>query len=415
MLGRCGGDFLDMHNTNGPEVSHRARGLPQNAIRHLVPLAEAAEARGIKVHRLNIGQPDIATPAPLRAPLHGPLPEIFGYGKSAGETPLREAIAADLGRMGASIEPEEVIVTSGASEALIFAVSTLCDPGDEILTPDPTYANYLGFCAGAGVSLRPLPTFAEHDWALPDDLEAHLTGRTRAIMLSNPGNPTGAFYGPEALTRLLRFAEAHNLWLIVDEVYRELVFGATPAYSALALDDPTRRVVVVESTSKRYSTCGLRIGALITRNPSARAVVMSMAQARLSCSVLAQRMVAQISALTDEDRRAIIDTYRARLALVHRRLAGMKDVHAPPAEGAFYQMATLPVRDAAGFVRFMVERFEYEGHTTLVTPAAGFFLDPSRGQDQIRIACVLGDPDLDIAMTCIERGLDAYRAAFPNG
>ena len=201
----------------------------------------------------------------------------------------------------------------------------------------------------------------------------------------------------------------------MDEVYRGLVFGDRPAYSALALPDPDCRLVVVESTSKRYSTCGLRVGAIVTRHPDLRAATMSLAQARLSCSVLAEHMVAQIASLTDDDRETIVATYKARLALVHERLAQMEGVVAPPAEGAFYQMATLPVRDASAFVRFLVESFDLDGHTVLVTPAAGFYLDPNRGHDQIRIACVLGGRDLEIAMRCLAAGLTAYKTAHPEG
>lgn len=388
--------------------------MPQNAIRHLVPLAEAAERRGIKVHRLNIGQPDIVTPLELRAPLTETLPEVFAYGHSAGERALRLALRDDLARVGAEVHEDEILVTHGASEALSFVFTVLCDDGDEVLTPDPTYANYLGFASCLGVSLAPIPTFAEQRWALPRSFEDRITPKTRAILISNPGNPTGAFYSREALAQVLETARRHDLWLVIDEVYRGLVFDDRAPYSALSLEDPDDRVIVVESTSKRYSTCGLRIGALITRNAAVRSATMSLAQARLSCSVLSQQMVAQITALDDTARAAITETYRERLALTHEILATIPGVHAPAAEGAFYQMATLPVQDAARFVRFLVEEFSHEGQTVLVTPAAGFYLDASRGGDQIRIACVLGIEPLRAALACLREGLAAFLAAHPE-
>lgn len=403
-----------MTSNSTPKISRRALEMPQNAIRHLVPLAEAAERRGVHVHRLNIGQPDIVTPPELSAPLESSLPSVFAYGHSAGDLSLRRALRNDLARVGAQVHEDDILVTHGASEALTFALTALCDAGDEVLTPDPTYANYLGFSASLGVALRPLPTFAEDRWALPSTLDNHINGTTRAILLSNPGNPTGAFYSREVLSALLETARRHDLWLIVDEVYRGLVFGEHPAYSALSLDDPEGRVIVVESTSKRYSTCGLRIGALVTRNPAIQAATMSFAQARLSCSVLSQQMVAQIDTLDEDAREAITNTYRERLALTHELLATIPGVHAPPAEGAFYQMATLPVRDASRFVRFLVEEFSCEGETVLVTPASGFYLDPNRGLDQIRIACVLGLDSLRAALRCLAEGLRAYLVAHPD-
>lgn len=404
-----------------PEVSQRSERVPQNAIRKLVPYAEQAKARGVHVHHLNIGQPDMPTPpAVMRALAHvGEALDVVPYGDSRGEPALVTALVDEFRRLGAKVDAGHLHVTAGASEALSLALAAVCEPGDVVLTPDPTYANYLGFAGALDVGLAPIPTHAEQGWAIPEDLTPFFDaapgpGRVRAILLSNPGNPTGAVYDGATLARLYAQARERDVFLIIDEVYRGLVFTGDPLPTALCLDDPDRRLVVLDSTSKRYSTCGFRIGAIVTRHPELLDAVMRMCQTRLSTSVVAQRVVAEIANLPERYAEAVRAAYEQRVRLAHAALAQMPGVSAPMADGAFYQMATLPVLDAEDFVRFMLAEFSLDGETAMVSPAAGFYLDPHRGRDQIRIACVLDLEPLGRALRCLAGALRAYADRHPD-
>lgn len=406
-----------------PVASERAGRVPANAIRKLLPYAAAARAKGVHVHHLNIGQPDMPTPLAVMRGLRSIESEleVVPYGDSRGEPELLAALLAEFARLGANLSAEHLYVTAGASEALQLVLAATCEAGDVVLTPDPTYANYTGFAAMFDVSLAPIPTHAEQGWAIPDDLTPFVQaasqsgrGRPRAILLSTPANPTGAVYDAPTLERLYAQARVHDLFLIVDEVYRGLVFNGDPLPSAMCLDDPDGRVIVLDSTSKRFSTCGFRIGAVVTRNADVLDAVMRICQTRLSTSVVAQRVVARIAELPASYAEEVRVAYERRVLLAHRALAAIPGVEAPMADGAFYQMATLPVLDAEDFVRFMLAEFTLDGETTMVSPAAGFYLDPHRGRDQIRIACVLDLEPLQRALSCLAGALLAYAAAYPD-
>jgi aspartate aminotransferase len=394
-----------------PRLSARSATIPASPIRKLVPLANAAKARGIHIHHLNIGQPDLTPPPEVVQVLQAGGNEVLAYSESPGDPAAREAFRREYAqRYGVQLAPDQLVVTTGGSEALVFAFASVADPGDEILTFDPTYANYLGFSRQLGIDLRTVPLTVDDGWALPNDLDAHVSPRTRAIVLCNPGNPTGAVYPPEEVARVLETCKRHDLFLICDEVYRDLVFDGTPTPNAMALPDPDARVIVVDSLSKRYSLCGIRIGALVTRNGMVMDAVLRMGQARLSPPLLGQRIAAQVDRVPQAWLDASREEYRARVQAAHHALAKIPGVSAPMAQGAFYQMATLPVDDAEAFTRFLLSEFDDCGETTMVAPANGFYLGAGLGRNQVRLACVLQVPVLVRAIEILGKGLAAYSA-----
>ena len=387
--------------------SQRAALAPPSPIRKLVPLAKAARARGISVFHLNIGQPDIETPPAMRAALTGYDEDIISYGPSAGTDSLREFLFAYYHRIGVDLLPDELIVTTGGSEAILFAMAGCLDPGQAVLVPDPMYANYRGMATLLGVRVEPIPTRVDDGYHLPEDLGRFVTDDVRAVLLSNPSNPTGTVYTPDEMERLVALARERDLFIIVDEVYREFVYDVDMPASILTHPSMEDRAVLVDSLSKRYSLCGARIGCLASRNRQIMAGALAFAQARLCPPKLSELVAAQAVRLAPSYFDAARDEYRRRREVVYQALSSMGSVvHRP--EGAFYQMARLPVDDAEGFVRFMLESFDLDGETTMVAPAAGFYATPDRGLDEVRIAYVLNERDLARAMEVLEAGLSAY-------
>jgi len=392
-----------------PQLSRRSANVPPSPIRKLVPHADAAKARGVRVHHLNIGQPDIATPEPMIAEFHRYDDPVLAYGPSAGIPTLREAVAAYYTRLGDPVRPEQVFVTAGGSEALMFAFAAVAEPGDDLLIPEPFYANYRGFAAMLGVEVRAVRTRAEDAFHLPDEatLAAAIGPRTRALVLANPGNPTGTVYTPAELQRIARLAEAHDLFIIADEVYREFVYDGAFA-SALSLPGADERVIVTDSVSKRFSACGARIGFVVARNPALCDAFLRFGFARLCPATVDQRVAEAGYRLAPNYFDPIIAEYRARRDALVAGLRGIEGVGAYSPEGAFYTVVSLPVDDADAFCRWMLTDFAHEGETVMMAPANGFYATPGLGANEARIAYVLNVAALERSVRILDAGLRAY-------
>ena len=391
-------------------ASNRGQSAPSSPIRKLVPYADRARARGIEVFHLNIGQPDIETPEVMREALKHYAPEVIAYGPSGGDAPFRAFLTDYYAKLGVSLSPSDLLVTTGGSEAVLFAFAACLDAGDEILVPDPMYANYMGYATMLGNNVRPLPTRVEEGYHLPEALAEHITPATKAVLLCNPANPTGAVYSPEEVERIIALACEHDLFVIADEVYREFVYDGPTARSVLTYPELEERAVVVDSLSKRFSLCGARIGCLVSKNAQVMAAAMKFAQARLSPPALAQVVATEARALPASYFDAVKAEYRRRRDVVYESLQSIEGVVAHRPEGAFYQMARLPVDDSEAFVRFMLEDFSLDGQTTMVAPGGGFYAKAGRGNDEVRIAYVLNEADLARAMHILAEGLKAYNA-----
>ena len=391
-------------------ASNRGKQAPASPIRKLVPYADAARARGIEVFHLNIGQPDIETPKVMREALSTYASEVIAYGPSGGDAPFRAFLTDYYAELGVSLEPSDLLVTTGGSEAVLFAFAACLDEGDEILVPDPMYANYMGYGTMLGNRVRPLPTRVEEGYHLPEDLDQYVSPRTKAILLCNPANPTGAVYSEDEVARIIALACTHDLFVIADEVYREFVYDGPTARSVLTYPELAGRAVVVDSLSKRFSLCGARIGCLVSQNSEVMAAAMKFAQARLSPPALAQVVATEARQLEPAYFDAVKAEYRRRRDVVYESLQSIEGVIAHRPEGAFYQMARLPVDDSEAFVRFMLEDFSLDGKTTMVAPGGGFYAAEGRGLDEVRIAYVLNKEDLAEAMQILAAGITAYNA-----
>ena len=389
-------------------VSQRGLQAPSSPIRKLVPYADAAQARGTHVYRLNIGQPDIETPAVMRQALREYSEEVIAYGPSGGDAAFRQALMRYYEGNGVRLEDRDLLVTTGGSEAVMFAFAACLDQGDHVLIPDPMYANYLGYAGILGNEVIPVPTRVEEGYHLPLDLSPYLTDRTRALLLCNPANPTGAVYTEAEIQRVIQFCVQNDLFLIADEVYREFVYDGPSARSVLTWEELGDRALVVDSLSKRYSLCGARIGCLVSRNEAVMQAATKFAQARLSPPALAQVVAARATQVGNEYFSAIKAEYRKRRDVVYEALCAIPGVIAHRPEGAFYQMARLPVDDAESFVRFLLEDFQWKGATVMVAPGAGFYAAEGAGHDEVRIAYVLNTEALSAAMTCLAEGLKVY-------
>lgn len=391
-------------------LSRRAAQIPPSPLRKLVALAEKAKAEGIEVFPLNIGQPDIATPPEVLEYLRDELPTVVSYTHSAGRLQLREAFCEYLAGHSISVNPEEIVVTCGGSEAVLFALGAVADPGDEILTVEPCYPNYIGFAGLLGVRLRALPTSIRERFALPDlhILEKYITPRTRAILISNPSNPTGHVFAREELETLAELAEKYNLFLIVDEVYRELCFGGRTHTSVLTLGID-HRAIMIESVSKRWSLCGARVGALISKNREVIDAVLRMAQARLAPPLAGQLMAEKALRLPQNVIEEIKQEFERRCHTLAEHLSTIEGVLVNEPEGAFYLMVELPVPDAEEFCRWLLTSFRYEGRTLLLAPGRGFYVSEGAGIREVRIAAVLNQEKLQQAMECLSAALQAYR------
>ena len=403
-----------------PKLSHRARVAPPSPIRRLMPLADAARRRGITVHHLNIGQPDLPTPEPMLAALRDFREEVLAYGPAEGLPACRAAWRRYYAGAGFEIADPEILVTTAGSEAILFALAAATNPGDRVLIPEPLYANYLGYATLLGIEVTPVPCAVEDGYHLPADLEAQVDSRTRAILYANPGNPTGTVYRKDELERLAALATDRDLFLIADEVYREFVYsapgdvnGVVPpgrALSVLELAGLEERAIVVDSMSKRFSLCGARVGAIVSRNPELMDAVKRFAMARLSPPVLGQIVAAAADEVGPEYFAAIRTTYRARRDLTVAALRAIPGVRCPEPEGAFYVMARLPVPDAEAFVRFLLESFAIDGETALLAPGNGFYATSGAGRDEVRVAYVIGEEKLTRALRIVTEGLAAFLA-----
>jgi aspartate aminotransferase len=394
----------------GPRVSARGDRMPASPIRKLMPLAEDAKRQGVRVLHLNIGQPDLETPSAIRERLTRYPDRVIAYSPSGGTPEYLAYLAEYYRRLGFSLSAEEIIATTGGSEAVLFAFLACADPGDDALVPEPFYTNYSAFAAMAGVRLVPLTTRVEDGFHLPgrDVWERACTRETRLVLLCNPNNPTGTVYSPEELEEVAGFCRDRGLFLIVDEVYREFVYDGRRTVSALALEGAEEAVVVVDSLSKRYSACGLRLGCLVTRNPEIHRACLRMAQGRLSPPGLAQFVAVGAQDLDPEYMGEVVSEYERRRNVLYAGLRQIPGVFLTQPEGAFYFVARLPIADGDHFASWLLSDFHLRGATVMVAPARGFYATPGLGADQVRIAYVLKSEDLRAAVEILAAALETY-------
>jgi aspartate aminotransferase len=395
-----------------PSISPRGQKMPASPIRKLMPLAVEAKKRGVRVLHLNIGQPDLETPAPMRARLARVEPTI-AYSPSQGTPEYLESLRAYYRGYGIELETSQLVATTGGSEAILFALFAATSDGDEALTVEPFYTNYNSFATMAGVRLVTVPTRGEDGFHLPgrDAWEAALTPKTRLVILCNPNNPTGTVYTRQEIETVAAFCRAHGLFLVADEVYREFVYDGKQATSALSLPGFEEQVIVVDSLSKRYSACGIRLGCLATRNPEVHQAALRMAQGRLSPPGLAQLLAVGAEELGPDYFAGVRSEYEMRRDVLFAGLTTIPGLFLRKPEGAFYFVARLPVEDAEDFARFLLSEFSHEGATVMVAPAAGFYATPGAGRDEVRIAYVLKREDLEEAVRVLAAALPAYRQA----
>ena len=398
-----------------PYVSTRGQRLPSSPIRKLVPFAEAAKARGTKVYHLNIGQPDIPTPPSALQAVRDADISVLAYSHSAGNESYRRKLAEYYATFGVEIDHHNVLVTAGASEAIQFTIMSCLDPEDEIIVPEPFYANYNGFALAGNVNVVPVTAVIEDGFALPPipDFEDLITPRTRAILICNPSNPTGYLYTRHELEQLRDLCLKHNLFLMVDEVYREFVYGQEHT-SVLALEGLEMNAIVFDSISKRYSACGARIGCVVTRNQQVYDTIMKFAQARLSPPTLAQILAEATLDVGPEYLEEAIAEYANRRELLVARLRAMDGVVCPEPGGAFYLFARFPVDDTENFCRWLLESFEHEGATLMMAPGEGFYSTAGLGRQAARLAYVLNEADINAAMDVLQAALLAYPGRTPT-
>ena len=393
-----------------PKISQRGKEMPSSPIRRLTPLANEAKARGVKVYHLNIGQPDLPTPQKALDALKTVDRKVLEYSPSQGFLSLREKLQTYYRKFRIELSVNDIIVTSGGSEAVLFAFLACLNPGDEIIVPEPAYANYMAFAVSAGAVIKTVTSSIDTGFALPpvEKFEELITDRTKAILICNPNNPTGYLYSRAEMNQIRDLVMKYDLYLFSDEVYREFIYTGSPYISALNLEGIENNVVLVDSVSKRYSECGIRIGALVTRNADVRRAVMKFCQARLSPPLLGQ-IVAEESIEGTEDYAAdVYEEYVERRKCLVDGLNRIEGVYSPIPMGAFYTVAKLPVDDADKFCEWCLSDFNYEGETVMMAPASGFYSTPGMGRDQVRIAYVLKKEDLQRALVVLEKALEAY-------
>ena len=393
-----------------PEISVRGHEMPSSPIRKLSPLANEAKARGVKVYHLNIGQPDLPTPQVALDSLKNIDRTVLEYSPSPGFLSLREKLARYYGKFNISLSPDDIIVTSGGSEAVLFAFLACLNPGDEIIIPEPAYANYMAFAISAGAVIKTVTSTIETGFALPpvEEFEALITPRTKAILICNPNNPTGYLYTRAEMNRIRDMVKKYDLYLFSDEVYREFIYTGSPYISACHLEGIEDNVVLIDSVSKRYSECGIRIGALVTRNTQVRDAVMKLCQARLSPPLLGQIVAEASIEGTEEYASHMYEEYVERRKCLVDGLNRIPGVYSPIPMGAFYTVARLPVEDAEDFCAWCLRDFNYEGETVMMAPAGGFYSTPGLGKDEVRIAYVLNKEELQRALVVLEKALEMY-------
>ncbi len=395
-----------------PSVSKKGRSMPESPIRKLVPFAEAAKKRGVQVIHLNIGQPDIKTPQIALDAVKNNTIDVLAYSRTEGSETYREKLAAYYGKHQIHVTASDIIVTTGGSEALSFAMGSISDIGDEIIIPEPFYANYNGFATGSGVTVVPVVSDINTNFALPpiEEFEKLISSKTKAILICNPGNPTGYLYSKEEIQKLAAIVKKHNLFLIADEVYREFTYDGKQHYSILQESGLAEHAIIIDSVSKRYSMCGARIGCLVSKNREFIQTALKFAQARLSPPTYAQ--IAAEAALETKEQyfAAVKEEYVSRRNLLIAGLEKIEGVTVAKPQGAFYCIAALPVKDADAFAQWLLEKFEVDRTTVMVAPAAGFYATKGLGKNQIRIAYVLDKDNLNKAIHILESALKSYDA-----
>lgn len=389
--------------------------MPPSPIRKLTPFAEAAKEKGVKVYHLNIGQPDIETPAPALDAVRKTTFHTLAYSHSAGMESYRRKLTEYYAKNDIALTAEEIIVTTGGSEAISFAFMSCLDSGDEVIIPEPFYANYNGFATSAQVAVKAVTSHIENAYALPQttEIEAQITARTRAILICNPNNPTGYLYSREELEQLKQLCKKHDLFLFSDEAYREFCYEGSH-FSALQLEDMDEHVVVMDTISKRYSACGARIGAILSRNKKIMAAAMKFAQARLSPPTFAQILGEAAVDVPDTYFEMVKTEYKSRRDLLVQALQKMEGVECPVPLGAFYAMARLPVDDAEKFCQWLLEDFSHNGATLMLAPAAGFYATPGLGKQEVRLAYVINKSELKAALICLNEALKIYPGRLRN-
>lgn len=393
-----------------PEISKRGIEMPASPIRRLAPLADSAKARGLKVYQLNIGQPDIATPEVALDAIRNLDRKILEYSPSDGFRSYREKLVGYYATYNIHLSADDIIITTGGSEAVLFAFLACLNAGDEIIVPEPAYANYMAFAVSAGAIIRGVPSSIEEGFSLPpiEKFEELINERTKGIMICNPNNPTGYLYTRREMNQIKNLVQKHNLFLFSDEVYREFIYTGSPYISACHLVGIEDNVVLIDSVSKRYSECGIRIGAVITKNKELRNVLMKYCQARLSPPLLGQ-IVAEASLEVDtEYARNVYDEYLERRNFLVDSLNRIPGVYSPIPMGAFYTVVRLPVEDADDFCAWCLSDFEYKGQTIFLAPASGFYSEPGLGKNEVRMAYVLKKEDLAKAIKVLEKALEVY-------
>ncbi|HRP90549.1 MAG TPA: pyridoxal phosphate-dependent aminotransferase [Edaphocola sp.] len=397
-----------------PSISQRGVIMPPSPIRKLTPYADAAKRKGIEVIHLNIGQPDIETPKQILQAVKDADLTVLAYSPSEGYESYREQLAGYYQRQGLAIDKTDIITTTGGSEAILFAMMACLNPGDEIIIPEPFYANYNGFSVAAGVKVVPISSSIEESFALPsiDAFEKAVTPKTKAIMICNPNNPTGYLYSKDELMVLRDICLKHDLFLFSDEAYREFCYDGAKHHSALSLEGLEQHAVLLDTISKRYSACGARIGAFVTKNKELYAAVLKFAQARLSPPTYEQILAEAACGLPADYFDAVLEEYRTRRNLLVSRLKAMEGVTCPNPGGAFYAMAKLPIADSEHFCVWLLEHFSHNGATLMMAPASGFYSTPGLGKDEVRMAYVLNEDAINKAMDCLENALKEYKKQF---
>lgn len=393
-----------------PYISKRGEAMPASPIRKLVPLANKAKAKGVKVYHLNIGQPDISTPQPAMDSLKKIGRKILEYSPSEGIYSLRQRMADYYTTFNINVDVEDIIITTGGSEAVSFSFMACLDPGDEIIVPEPAYANYMAFAISSGAVIKTVPSSIEKGFALPsiERFEELITPKTRAILICNPNNPTGYLYSQKEMNQIRDLVKKYDLFLFSDEVYREFCYTDVPYISAFHLAGIENNVVLVDSVSKRYSECGIRIGAIITKNKQVRDNIMKWCQARLSPPLIGQ-IIAEASFDTPKEYMLeVYNEYLARRDFLVDRLNRIPGCYSPVPMGAFYTVARLPVDDSDKFCAWCLDEFEYEGQTVMMAPASGFYTTPGLGKNEVRIAYVLNREDLGKALAVLSKALETY-------
>ena len=393
-----------------PEISVRGLEMPESPIRKLAPLAVAAKKRGIKVYHLNIGQPDLPTPQCGLDALKKIERQVLEYSPSQGYLSYREKLCDFYKKFNINVTPDDIIITAGGSEAVLYSFMACLNPGDEIIVPEPAYANYMAFAISAGAKIKTIATSIEEGFALPkvEKFEELINEKTRAIMICNPNNPTGYLYTRREMNQIRDLVKKYDLYLFSDEVYREYIYTGSPYISAMHLQGIENNTVLIDSVSKRYSECGIRIGALITKNEEIRNAVMKFCQARLSPPLIGQIVAEASLDAPDSYYRDVYDEYVERRKCLIDGLNRIHGVYSPIPMGAFYTVAKLPVDDSDKFCRWCLEEFNYEGETIMMAPASGFYTTPGAGHNQVRIAYVLKSEDLQRALIVLQKALENY-------